>query len=76
MQLSMSTTRGGISRAHLEMLRRQGKWLAKDLGSRNGSWLNGSPMAPYEAYPLEAGDCLQMAGSIYRFRVPSAPLRA
>ncbi|MDI4647244.1 DUF6382 domain-containing protein [Cohnella hashimotonis] len=67
---------GGMSRAHLEMLRQQGRWLAKDLGSRNGSWLNGSPMAPYEAYPLEAGDCLQMAGSIYRFHVPSEPLRA
>lgn len=67
---------GGMSRAHLEMLRRQGRWLAKDLGSRNGSWLNGSPMAPYEAYPLEGGDCLQMAGSIYRFHAPSEPLRA
>ncbi|WP_217596974.1 DUF6382 domain-containing protein [Cohnella sp. GbtcB17] len=67
---------GGMSRAHLELLRRQGRWLAKDLGSRNGSWLNGSPMAPYEAYPLEAGDCLQMAGSIYRFHAPSEPLRA
>lgn len=67
---------GGMSRAHLEMLRRQGRWLAKDLGSRNGSWLNGSPMVPYEAYPLEAGDCLQMAGSIYRFHAPSEPLRA
>ncbi|CAI6079132.1 DUF6382 domain-containing protein [Cohnella sp. JJ-181] len=57
----------GVSRAHLEMLRQQGGWAAKDLGSRNGSWLNGQPMAPYEAYPLAAGDCLQMAGSIYRF---------
>ncbi|SFB28433.1 FHA domain-containing protein [Cohnella sp. OV330] len=66
---------GGMSRAHLEMLRQQGRWLAKDLGSRNGSWLNGSPMAPYEAYPLEAGDCLQMAGSIYRFHAPSEALR-
>ncbi|MDG0791659.1 FHA domain-containing protein [Cohnella ginsengisoli] len=66
---------GGMSRAHLEMMREQGRWLAKDLGSRNGSWLNGSPMAPYEAYPLEAGDCLQMAGSIYRFHAPSEALR-
>lgn len=57
----------GISRAHLEMLRQEGGWAAKDLGSRNGSWLNGAPMAPYEPYPLASGDCLQMAGSIYRF---------
>ncbi|MEK0316592.1 DUF6382 domain-containing protein [Cohnella sp. 56] len=62
----------GISRAHLEMLRLEGGWAAKDLGSRNGSWLNGAPMAPYEPYPLASGDCLQMAGSIYRFHAAGA----
>lgn len=61
---------GGVSRAHLEMMLQQGRWTAKDLGSRNGSWLNGNPMAPYEAYPLDSGDCLQVAGSIYRFHAP------
>lgn len=58
---------GGVSRAHLELVRQQDVWAAKDLGSRNGSWLNGKPMAPYEAYPLAAGDCVQVAGSTYRF---------
>lgn len=62
---------GGVSRAHLEMLRQEGRWTAKDLGSRNGSWLNGNLMAPYEAYPLDSGDCLQVAGSIYRFHAPN-----
>jgi len=61
---------GGVSRAHLEMLRQEGRWAAKDLGSRNGSWLNGTLMAPYETYTLDSGDCLQVAGSIYRFHAP------
>ncbi|MBB6674786.1 DUF6382 domain-containing protein [Cohnella nanjingensis] len=58
----------GISRAHLEMLRQEDRWVAKDLGSRNGTWLNGQPMTPYEPYPLEPGDQLQISSSIYRYR--------
>ncbi|MCC3375527.1 DUF6382 domain-containing protein [Cohnella sp. REN36] len=58
----------GVSRAHLEMLRQADRWVAKDLGSRNGSWLNGQPMTPYEPYPLESGDQLQISSSIYRYR--------
>ncbi|THF74814.1 DUF6382 domain-containing protein [Cohnella fermenti] len=58
----------GVSRAHLELIRAEEGWQAKDLGSRNGSWLNGVPMAPYEAYPLIRGDSLQIASSLYRFQ--------
>lgn len=58
----------GVSRAHLELLQEEESWRAKDLGSRNGSWLNGVPMAPYEAYPLTKGDSLQIASSLYRFQ--------
>ncbi|MBB6730974.1 DUF6382 domain-containing protein [Cohnella zeiphila] len=57
----------GVSRAHLELVRGEGTWRAKDLGSRNGSWLNGVPMAPYESYPLQEGDSIQIASSLYRF---------
>lgn len=57
----------GVSRAHLELIRAAGTWQARDLGSRNGSWLNGVPMAPYELYPLNKGDSIQIASSLYRF---------
>ncbi|MFC5470340.1 DUF6382 domain-containing protein [Cohnella suwonensis] len=57
----------GVSRAHVELVREENTWKAKDLGSRNGSKLNDKPMAPYEWYPLREGDRLNLAGSEYRF---------
>ncbi|WP_080836320.1 DUF6382 domain-containing protein [Cohnella massiliensis] len=57
----------GVSRAHLELIRQDRLWQAKDLGSRNGSWINGMPMTPYEPYPLKNGDSLQVASSVYRY---------
>lgn len=58
----------GISRAHLELVRGEEAWQARDLGSRNGSWLNGVPMAPYESYPLNKDDSIQIASSLYRYK--------
>jgi pSer/pThr/pTyr-binding forkhead associated (FHA) protein len=60
-------TASGISRAHLEILKISDHWKVKDLGSRNGSSLNGEPMAPYELYPLQPGDFIVLANSKYRF---------
>lgn len=53
----------GVSRLHLEIVKEQGCHVAKDLGSRNGSLLNGTLMIPYKSYPLAAGDAIQLAGS-------------
>ncbi|WP_239614775.1 DUF6382 domain-containing protein [Cohnella mopanensis] len=58
----------GISRAHVEFVREAEQWKVKDLGSRNGSRLNDKPMAPYELYPLQIGDCLTLANSQYCFQ--------
>jgi hypothetical protein len=58
----------GISRAHAELVRISEQWKVKDLGSRNGSRLNDMPMAPYELYILQTGDCLTLANSQYRFQ--------
>ena len=58
----------GISRAHLELLRTEEGWTATDLGSRNGSKLNGTEMAAYEPYVLQPDDSLDLAGSVYRFK--------
>jgi hypothetical protein len=57
----------GISRAHAELVRISEQWKVKDLGSRNGSLLNNKQMAPSELYVLQAGDCLTLADSQYRF---------
>ncbi|MFB9324827.1 DUF6382 domain-containing protein [Paenibacillus aurantiacus] len=52
----------GISRVHLEIRNSGESWTAKDVGSRNGSTLNGVMMIPYKTYSLHAGDVMQLAG--------------
>ncbi|QJC51266.1 FHA domain-containing protein [Paenibacillus albicereus] len=52
----------GVSRRHVELACRPGSCEAKDLGSRNGTTLNGRAMVPYKSYKLEDGDVLQLAG--------------
>jgi len=58
----------GVSRVHLELIRTNDGWTARDLGSRNGTKLNGVPMVAYAAYPLKPDDCLDLAGSRYRLK--------
>ncbi|MWC30100.1 DUF6382 domain-containing protein [Paenibacillus sp. MMS18-CY102] len=53
----------GISRVHVELDRTAEGWMAKDMGSRNGTTLNGNPMISYKKYKLQDGDALQLAGS-------------
>lgn len=62
-QLGYEDPADGISRIHLEFEYGDGVRSAKDLGSRNGSTLNGEAMIPYKAYPIQAGDVVQLAGS-------------
>ncbi|WP_337102816.1 DUF6382 domain-containing protein [Paenibacillus sp. YIM B09110] len=62
----------GISRMHLEFMYSEGERVAKDLGSSNGSTLNGEPMIPYKAYKITDGDRIQLAGAngpMYEFRL-------
>ena len=58
----------GVSRVHVELEWKLGKLQVKDVGSRNGSYLNGQLMVAYKSYPLHAGDKLQLCsteGPIY-----------
>ncbi|MCQ6559120.1 DUF6382 domain-containing protein [Paenibacillus mendelii] len=55
-------TSSGISRAHLELTAEDELWTAKDMGSRNGTTLNGQTMVPYKSYRVASGDVLQLAG--------------
>src|SRR5690606_32508235 len=57
----------GVSRLHVEVALTADGWIARDLGSRNGTLLNGEPMTPYTPYPLKDGDVLRIAASVYRF---------
>jgi hypothetical protein len=53
----------GISRVHIEFGHTEDGCTAKDMGSRNGTTLNGSPMIAYKSYKLSSGDQLQLAGN-------------
>ena len=61
-----STT--GLSRAHVELSRNKSGYVIKDLGSVNGTLLQGKPLAPYKEYPLEDGDTFTLAESVYTYR--------
>lgn len=58
----------GTSRAHVELSRGPGGYIIKDLGSKNGTILEGQAMVPYKEYPLQEGDSFLIAGGKYTFR--------
>lgn len=49
-----------ISRKHAEMRQENGHVVVADLGSSNGTLLNGQPLAPNVAYRLNNGDVIQL----------------
>ncbi|MGC5776210.1 DUF6382 domain-containing protein [Paenibacillus pabuli] len=58
----------GVSRAHVELSRNKSGYVIKDLGSVNGTILQGNVLAPYKEYPLEDGDTFTLAESVYTYR--------
>jgi hypothetical protein len=50
----------GLSRTHLEINRLGNEFVVKDLGSKNGSFLNDEAMVPHQSYPLKEGDCIRI----------------
>lgn len=54
---------GTVSERHLVFTRENGGWNARDVGSRNGSLVNGQPMIPGQPYVLQNGEQLK-AGQV------------
>ena len=52
-----------VSRRHACIFKQNSVFLVQDLGSVNGTFLNGRRLAPYLPYPLHANDELQL-GSV------------
>ena len=50
----------GVSRRHARILKREGTVMVEDLGSINGTYINGRRLAPYQAEALHDGDQLQL----------------
>ncbi len=61
----------GVSRIHVEVSKHRDGLEVKDLGSLNGSYLNGERMIPYKAYPFTHTDVLKYARTA--LRVTSTP---
>jgi hypothetical protein len=50
----------GVSRRHARILKRDGLLVVEDLGSINGTFVNGQKLAPYLAEVLHHGDTLRL----------------
>jgi predicted component of type VI protein secretion system len=60
-----------LSRRHCVLLLEDGQVRVQDLGSRNGTFLNGSPVT--QASPLRDGDWLELAGLPFQVRITEKP---
>jgi hypothetical protein len=56
----LETGRGSASRVHAEIIRTGDEWIVRDLGSTNGTFINGRQLAKGEAWPLKEGDRLRL----------------
>jgi len=50
----------GVSRRHARILKREGAVVVEDLGSINGTFINGKRLAPYLPEVINDGDSLQL----------------
>jgi hypothetical protein len=51
---------GGVSRRHARVHKQKAQYFIEDLGSANGTFLNGQRLTPYLPHPLHDGDELQL----------------
>jgi pSer/pThr/pTyr-binding forkhead associated (FHA) protein len=61
----------GVSRMHCEWIRghqEEGMYSLRDLGSRNGTFLNGEPLIPFKAYPMKDGDRIRIVQEEYEYK--------
>ena len=57
----------GISRHHAELQEEAGQYVLIDVGSRNGTYVNGKRLMPGVKELIHAGDHIGFAGAEYRF---------
>jgi serine phosphatase RsbU (regulator of sigma subunit) len=64
--VTLDDQHGSVSRKHLELSKIDGRWFARDLESRNGSFLDGHRMAPNEPMSIQSGSLLQIGSWAFR----------
>ncbi|MCZ8515878.1 DUF6382 domain-containing protein [Paenibacillus filicis] len=61
----------GVSRVHAELVKEEKECVIRDLGSRNGTFVNGELLVPYRMQPLREGDIVKIITTEYTFRMGS-----
>jgi len=61
----------GVSRRHAKITRQGQEIFIEDLGSVNGTFLNGKRLTPYLQHPLASGDEIQMGKLVLYIRFGS-----
>lgn len=56
-----------VSRHHAQIVNISGQYYVVDLGSTNGTFLNGGKLEPNMQYPISSGDVITLAKSEYTF---------
>ena len=59
----------GVSRVHCLLMMRGGRLIVRDLGSSNGTWLNGKQLENNRDVPLSKGDVIAIGSAKERFEV-------
>jgi DNA-binding NtrC family response regulator len=62
-----------VSRRHTRVEATRGRWVVRDLGSRNRGYLDGAPYAADAALPLLDGSVLRFGDTLFVFRVGEPP---
>jgi hypothetical protein len=63
----------GVSRQHARFSVAPEGWILMDLGSSNGTSLNGKELEPKKAYPLKDGDLIQAGAVVLTFKEGAGP---
>jgi pSer/pThr/pTyr-binding forkhead associated (FHA) protein len=61
-----------VSREHAAFIFRNGRWYVEDLGSANGTRINGSRLPPSSPHALKSGDMLAFWQYLFQFVEPPA----
>ena len=62
-------TGSGISRLHIELVKLSDTYGIKDLGSKNGTFINDDKIIPYKIHELKNDDSIQIGKTIYTYKV-------
>jgi len=70
--LALSLPSPSVSKAHARLVRKGAEWLLEDLGSKNGSCINGERVA---RAPIQDGDFIEVGSVVLRYRaaLPVSP---